>query len=463
MQILLELGDAQCRLGDLARSKETCLRAVALARKTGAAVELARAALGFCGEFVLYIVYDDARACLLEEALAALGDAEPALRARVLARLAREFRYTIQIERGRAHYDEAVRVARRSGDRATLGATLAEWYIGATAAGRPIEELAAASAEISQLANEIGAPDLLAWAHLCRINALTEQGDMRALELELEAYSALARRIRHRDHAWIAATIQTALELMRGRFDEAERLANEALALGQHAPRATVFGNYGLQLFLLRREQGRLAELEPFLVRRRPSDAIFAVVFPALLSLFYAELGRAADARGEFELLAANDFADLPQTSVWPVCIGSLAEVCCFLGDSSRADTLYRLLLPYSGRNVTRGQAFAPLYSADHYLGLLAATISKWDEAAGHFEAALAIHARMGARPLLARAQLDYARTLFRLGSPARARGRSLLEQAIATARKLGMASLLEKAEALDARPSRARRSRRRG
>ncbi len=450
MQILLELGDAQCRLGDLASSKETCLRALALARKTGAAVALARAVLGFCGEFVLFILYDDARVRLLEEALAALGDEEPALRARVLARLAREYRYTNEVERGRARYEEAVRVARRSGDRATLAATLAEWYIGATAAGSPIEVLVGASEEISQLAREVGDPDLVAWARLCRINALTEQGDMRALEPELEAYSALARRIRHRDHAWIAATIHVALELMKGRFDEAERLANETLALGQHAPRATVLGNYGLQLFVLRREQGRLAEIEPFLTRRSPSNTVFAVVFPSFLALLHAELGRPAEARSEFEQLAANGFADVPQTSVWPITIGNLSEVCCYLGDASRAAALYRLLLQYSGRNVTRGQAYASLYSADHYLGLLAATMSKPDEATWHFEAALALDARMGARPLLARAQCDYARMLLGSGSSAaHAKAGRLLEQAIATARKLGMASLVAKAEAL--------------
>lgn len=45
------------------------------------------------------------------------------------------------------------------------------------------------------------------------------------------------------------------------------------------------------------------------------------------------------------------------------------------------------------------------LGSASHYLGLLAATTGRWDDAAAHFEAAIRAHEGMGAAPLLERSR----------------------------------------------------------
>ena len=223
----------------------------------------------------------------------------------------------------------------------------------------------------------------------------------------------------------------------------------ETLALGQHHPRITVLGSYWLQLFMLRHAQGRLAELEPLLARR-PSNPLASFVWPATLALVHAQVGREAEARSELEELAASGFRDVPPTAMWPIAIGNLAEACAVVGDAARAALLYDLLLPHAGRTLARGTAWSALYSADHYLGLLAATMSQRAAAARHFEAALTFDARMGARPLLARVQVDYARMLCN-GSPAeRAAAKGLLESAAATATKLGMRSLLEAAEALD-------------
>ena len=56
-----------------------------------------------------------------------------------------------------------------------------------------------------------------------------------------------------------------------------------------------------------------------------------------------------------------------------------------------------------------------------HHLGLLAATLSRWDEAAAHFDAAAKAHERMGAAPLLARSRDHYERA-WRTASPGRSR-----------------------------------------
>src|SRR4029434_3881584 len=128
---------------------------------------------------------------------------------------------------------------------------------------------------------------------------------------------------------------------------------------------------------------------------------------------------------------------------LWVTCITYLAEVCTFLQDIARAATLYHLLLPYAGRNVIVGGSVACYGAASRYLGMLAATMARWDEAEQHFQAALAMNTRTGARPWLAHAQHDYAIMLLARGQPEdRTQAMSLLEKALATARELRMRAL---------------------
>ncbi len=67
---------------------------------------------------------------------------------------------------------------------------------------------------------------------------------------------------------------------------------------------------------------------------------------------------------------------------------------------------------PYAEFNVENA-ADAIRGSVSRYLGLLASTLKRWQDAQVHFESALALNASMGARPWLAHTQNDYARTLL--------------------------------------------------
>jgi uncharacterized protein HemY len=53
-----------------------------------------------------------------------------------------------------------------------------------------------------------------------------------------------------------------------------------------------------------------------------------------------------------------------------------------------------------------------------HYLGLLAATMSRWEDAARHFKAAIEFSSRLGAPAFLANSRLQYARVLHSHGRP---------------------------------------------
>ena len=134
-----------------------------------------------------------------------------------------------------------------------------------------------------------------------------------------------------------------------------------------------------------------------------------------------------------------NDFSGLPFDMEWLYGMSLLAETCFRLRDADSARVLYGLLLPYgafSAADYPEGNRGA----VSRYLGLLATALERWTEAGQHFEAALAMNARMGARPWLAHTQHDYARMVFALdASGGRERAGKLLDQALATYRELGM------------------------
>ena len=85
--------------------------------------------------------------------------------------------------------------------------------------------------------------------------------------------------------------------------------------------------------------------------------------------------------------------------------------------------------------------------AVDRVLGLLAHTIGKLDDAAAHFEDALAFCRRAGFRPELAWTCHDYSDSLLRRNGPAdQNKAMSLLDETLAITTELGMRPLLKRA-----------------
>ena len=106
--LLLAHGDALLRAGEPGAAAAVFQDAAARARDAGDAEALARAALGHAGLAVTIIELEAASIALLEEALAALGDAQPALRSQLLSRLAVELYYAPSRDRSEALSADAV-------------------------------------------------------------------------------------------------------------------------------------------------------------------------------------------------------------------------------------------------------------------------------------------------------------------------------------------------------------------
>ena len=199
---------------------------------------------------------------------------------------------------------------------------------------------------------------------------------MAAADAEFDALERSVEETNQPFYLSLIAMLRAMRALMGGRFEDSERLAQQAFAIGQRLQTETAAGVFGLQMFALRREQGRLKEVEP-VVRVFLQQHSAAAAWRPGLAVIYSELGRTADARAEFENLAQHDFADLPRDAVWMGTMTYLVDVCTFLGDRARADTLYQILFPFAGRNVVVGNGAACYGALSRYLGALATTLER--------------------------------------------------------------------------------------
>jgi tetratricopeptide (TPR) repeat protein len=442
-------GEAEVRAGNTPAAKEAFLTAAGIARRLCLTRELARAAAGYGGRIVWGRAGEDQQLVpLLEEGLAALAEEDIALRARLLARLAGALRD----EPSRARRDqlsrEAVELARSAEEPAPLA-----YALGGRAevicAPDTVAECLALSDELLQLAERIGDAERLLQGHCDRCFAHLQLGETAEAVDDLDAASHIAHELRQPAQLWQVAAGQAMLSLASGRLEDAEELSERAFEFGKRAQRSAATAVYRLQRYTLRDFEGRLGEELVPDMRELAAEHRARPVFRCALAYLYARRGRLREAKQTVDRLATDDFAAVPFDHEWLYALSFLAETVASLGDRDAAAILYRLLLPWAALNAV-DQAEGIRGSVARYLGLLATTTERWDKAELHFEDALAMNARMGARPWLAHTANDYARMLHARSSRSdRERAEALLDGALGTYRELGMDDYVSAATAL--------------
>jgi DNA-binding CsgD family transcriptional regulator/tetratricopeptide (TPR) repeat protein len=448
----LELGNARVRAGGSEDAIDAFRAAAQTARELGDQRLLAAAAIGFEEACARPGITDEGAVELLREASAGLGDADSDLLVTVLAGLGRAYGFIGEYAASHAVRERAIAMARRLDDRPGLASVLVQsyWSRGDGSLEPTLEMLS----EARELAEGLGASDLQTDAMLWRVAGLIIRGDLRLAEHELAEVHALAVRLRQPFALYVTEQYSATLALCVGRLADAESAANRSHEWSRLLTGRSASGTHGVQMFGIRREQGRLAELAAVAKALSAGERLRGAWRPAFAALL-AELGMEEDARRELRRVR-RDGLDEFRSTLWVASLTYLTDACSLVGDAALAAVLYPELAPLSGGNVVIGTGVACYGAADHYLGRLAATLGDHDSATRHFELALALNRTMGAATWIAHTLYEYGRTLRMRGRhDDEARASALLSEAATHAERIGMPVLVARAEALGARSSR--------
>ncbi len=455
IEILLDIGEAQTRAADDEHARDTFLRAAQLAKRIGAPRQLARGAFGYGGIFVWQRAGADRELVpLLQDALVMLGGADDHLRVRLLARLACALRGSPDRETSDALSAEAVRTARALGDPGTLCYALEGRCAAIMWPENPEERLELAR-EFVDVAARHEQLERLVGARVFEISALCDLGLIAEARNAIDSLVREAERLRQPNQVFVAQINRTEIELLEGHFLRAEEEIRSATHKRFSA--RDEYSSTRFHMFLLRREQGRLAEIEDF-VRDSVRDFPWYPVHRASLACLLAETDKKQDAHQLFDELSRDDFRLFNRDNEWLLGMSLAADTCSQLGDAVAAANLYEQLLPFAGRHAV-GWAEGSVGVVDRYLGLLSHTLGRFDAGVAHLEAAIEGNERMGARPWTAHTRHDLGQVLMARDAPGdRERALELLGAAKDTAQELEMTALLDELSSIDSKGTSVRR-----
>jgi DNA-binding CsgD family transcriptional regulator len=425
-EMLLALAAATFQAGDWDRCDEINLTAAEAARAAGLPDLLARACLATAAPEPR----PNSRVIPpLEAALAATPGDDSARRSGLLSLLACQRLWSGHSEGADPIREESIAMARRLGDARALAFALHNAYLGSAGhRSRPHEHLDALE-EVAALAREMDDKELEVVSYCNHLQGSLVLGDIAAVDEGIETHARLGDELRQRIQMGHPFILRSMRALLSGPLSRAEQLDDERENFERtfNIPwNARFVAHFRL---ILRWEQGRLAELQPASqasLERQPTP-----LKQARLAFMCSELGHAAEVRALLDELATDRFAAISSDYDWAFVLSLLAHVCSTTGDAGHAEVLYGLLLRRARYVVTVATAAVCLGSTSRYLGMLAATLGRFDDAERHFDEADAMNARLGARPLLAHTKVDRARLhLARHGRGDLLRARLLLEEA---------------------------------
>jgi class 3 adenylate cyclase/DNA-binding winged helix-turn-helix (wHTH) protein len=403
--LMTALGTAQrqCGLGDY---RLTLLSAADQARKSAKPELLARAAIATSrGFWSTAGRVDDQVIDVLEEAARRLPSLDSILRARILATLAGELVFSNARDRRFGLADEALGIARRIGDSATLFDVLANRLL-STIHAENAESCWAEAHELVPLARRTDDPARGVMAAAVYYSIGMQTGHLKEVKQTLADAVPLAAELRRPGLVWLVKVHLAGVALFAGRLTEAESLAREAFALGGAAGEPDAFTWFGAQLAMIRRDQARLDEIID-LVAQAVADTPQLPAWRSFQAVALCELGRLPDAQEALKPVAANGFDGLPRDHLWLLTTCLAADAAVRVGPRAWATQLYDLLRPHGDLPVTAG--IFSLGSVERSLGVLARRIGKPEAARRHLERATERNRRDGSPTWTAEALLDLA------------------------------------------------------
>lgn len=251
---------------------------------------------------------------------------------------------------------------------------------------------------------------------------------------------------------WQSAVLRATSAAMAGEFEAAEDLAEQAHRLGSVAATDEASGQiFGVQIYGIRKQQGRLADVEPALQAIAKGMAGDAKWRAAMVSV-HLECGRLNEARDELDGLAGDHFSSVPDDSNRLALLTALAQAAVQLRDGEKCQELLGLLLPHRGEVALLDGGAHCDGVIDRELGLLADALARDDDAVSFLESAVTINDSLGAVVLGANARRELAVALIHRDSPGDSnRAAELLRAAETTFAAVGLDDLAVQAAAVAA------------
>jgi len=433
--LLLALGEMRGAGGERDAARAVFADAARLARRSGDAEALARAAIGYKG--LVEMGTDDGALELLEEALAAVGPDRPVWRARLLARLVGTPPHADSMETRDALSREALALAQRADDGVALGDAWNARYWACLGPDHPDERLAVAG-ELLALSARTGERRLEVFAHEAAFGVHLLRGERAAAEAELGAWVEAARSLRQPSYRFLAEMSLGSWAATLGDFDAAERLFAAALEHGRRTVPFAAFVHAG-QIAMLRYVRGDDRMLQDAGGLLEGLDA-----FPAYRAVGRCGRGLAFALRGERaaaqRALDALPLRSLPRDEHWLLTMGMATDLAVAVEDQGRAAEIHDLLLPYGDLMLTHDLLRVANVAVGSALGGLCRLLGRFDEGEAWFERAIAKCTALGSPRGVLGARASLLRLLLTRGRPADRRRAAALERVVrAETAALGM------------------------
>ncbi|MGQ0826420.1 MAG: BTAD domain-containing putative transcriptional regulator [Actinomycetota bacterium] len=453
VDLSIGLGWALRATGRLSDARATLRHAMDQASAAGDPVRIARAVLAigggsFWGYWDEVGVTDGDLVAYLERALEELDDDDSVLRSELLARLSIEGYFAMTRESREAVAAEALAMARRLDDPVALAAAL----VAARLVGWQPDNLAARLAindELIEVSAHAGNPFTELIGHHFRMIDSLEAGDRSAADADLAACEQLARRLDHHAFHVQLAWFKTMMLQVEGRFAESEALALETYEINVRSNPPAAKRSLGVQLYGLRREQGRHAEIEPLVraaVERQPHmDASWRVGLAHLL----LEQGRVDEAQALLDEVMESGDLVADGGLIMPAYVTRVAEIAAGLRDARAAAAVEPWLDRVDGDvcMLVTGLFFG---ATDRFRGDVALAQGRFDDAIARYEHAIDVEQRLNARAHANRSRLALAVALAaRNGTGDQERVDAIAAAVVAVASELGTPTVAARAQSL--------------
>jgi class 3 adenylate cyclase/tetratricopeptide (TPR) repeat protein len=393
-ELQLAIGRLHRQSGELTSARDILSAGAAQAASAGWRELHAELAIEWQMTYSLLGEQHPAPVAALEAALTAADELDPVARARLSLWLAIGYQNLARHDDAVSVGREAMAIAEDSGDPLLLdAAAYAVWSIlpgpgHVDARARLIERCVNVSLE----AGREEAAQYHMWS---MAQTMVQRCDGPSTRRWIASYADLAEKLRDTLGTWMVKVYQAMIAILEGRLDDAETLAIDAESqAGGHLRGRDPSGVLGVQMFTIRREQGRLAEVAPIIrmLAARGSEGTWR---PGLAAL-YAELGMLDEAAAELAHLLGPEGPLYPLDSRWEASTSYVADVAVALRDERAAAIVYDSLVHYRDMSLSM-PGIACYGPAARYLGMLALTMGRADEAERHLRHSLELCDRLGA------------------------------------------------------------------